>query len=338
MHSPFTCLDFERFIYRQGQLLASRDFRDQQRMEEARRWMHNSASHNAWGVAIGYEFLLSGTNPANWDAGEILTIYPGIAYDCFGRELILTRPAQFNRDVIPIEQSNLRKDLPGQTIFLVLRYQDAMRKGSDVNCLGSPNSMESAPPLLLWKPKSEVCYGLEVPILFVTFRGRRASIQPISANRARPQARPKIASGQTVPGLTAWTSWEIPHSPPIELGLQVKIDTHDAGFQQTPCYFAWLSGSLSLTFNDELVRFPLPAFISLTKEKPDEFTFRALLFQSSQSSGQLSGIRAVMAQAQRIDLPVFANQHKLTVCWVGIEHGGVVSSSSDDQAFESHLR
>src|SRR5262245_43738363 len=122
MHSPFTNLDFERFIYRQGQLLASRDFRDQQRMEEARRWMHNSASHNAWGVAIGYEFLLSGNNPASWDAGATLTINPGIAYDCFGRELILTRPVTFNRDVIQNEQDNFRKDLPDQTIFLVLSY------------------------------------------------------------------------------------------------------------------------------------------------------------------------------------------------------------------------
>jgi hypothetical protein len=326
MHSPFTNLDFERFIYRQGQLLAGRDFRDQQRMEEARRWMHNSASHSAWGVAIGYEFLLSGNNSASWDAGETLTINPGIAYDCFGRELILTRPVKFNRDVIQNERDNLRKDLTDQTIALVLRHQDVIRKGAEVNCLGSPNSMELAPPLLLWKPKSEICYGPEVPILLVSLTAGGASVQRFSANRARPLARPKIASGQTAPGLTAWTSWEIPHSPPIELGLQVKIDTRDAGFQNTPCYFAWLSGSLSFTFNDVSVGLPLPAFISLTKERPDEFTFRALLLRFSQGS-IMSG---ASAQMQRINLPALANENKLTVCWVGIEHSGVVSTFSDD--------
>ncbi|MCI0337063.1 MAG: hypothetical protein L0226_05775 [Acidobacteria bacterium] len=334
MHSPFTNLDFERFIYRQGQLLSSRDFRDQKRMEEARRWMHNSALHNAWGVAIGYEFLLSGNNPASWDAGEVLIVHPGIAYDCYGRELILTRTVEFTRDIFQDDRGNLREDLRGQTIFLVLRYQDAAHTRSDENCLGSPNSTGVPPPLLLWKPKSEVCYGLDVPILFVSITTSGASIQRYSANRARPQARPKISFGRTVAGQTAWQSWMAPLSPPVGLGLQVRIDTRDAGFQQTPCYFAWLNGSLSRTFNDELVRFPLPAFISLTKEKPDEFTFRALLFQFSQSSV----ITAVIAQMQRINLPAFANQHKLTVCWIGIEHGGVISPSSNDQALESHLR
>src|SRR5262245_25900013 len=99
MDSPFSNLEFERFIYRQGQILASRDFRDQQRMEESLRWMHNTALHNAWGVALGYEFTLSGVGPNTWDSGETLTAHPGIAYDYFGRELILAQPVAFTRDV-----------------------------------------------------------------------------------------------------------------------------------------------------------------------------------------------------------------------------------------------
>ncbi len=318
MHTPFTNLDFERFIYRQGQLLSSRDFRDQRRMEEARRWMHNSAVHNAWGVAIGYEFSLSGNNPSSWEAGEILTVHPGIAYDCFGRELILTNTVEFTRDTFQDERGDLREDLRGQTIFLVLRYQDAVNTRSE-NCLGSTNSTGVPPPLLQWKPKSEVCYGPDVPVLFVSFAANGAangaSIQPYSAGRARPQARPRIAFGRTVAGQTAWQSWMLPSSQPVELGLQVRIDTRDAGFQQMPCYFAWLDGSISFADNDQSVRFPLPAFINLTAERSNEFTFRALLFQFLRSPGFTPGI----AQARRINLPAFANQNRLTVCWLGIE-------------------
>jgi hypothetical protein len=311
MNSPFTSLDFERFIYRQGQLLASRDFRDQQRMEAARQWMHNSAAHNVWGIALGYELSSSGSNLDRWEANETLTISPGIAYDCFGRELILARETKFDRSIFEDDLGNLRDDLTGRTFFLVLTYKETAVKPTGDSCSGSPNSVVFPQPLFVWKPKNEVIYGPDVPLLYVSFTNV-ASVRRFTANRARPQARPKIASGRTVAGQTAWQNWEVLVSPPVTVGLQVKIDTREAGFQQTPCYFAWLNGSLQAIIDGRIAM--VAPFISLADENPDSFTFRVLMLES----------RQLQIPVRRIN-PTIANQHKVTVCWLGIEHDGSIS-------------
>lgn len=310
MQSPFTKLDFERFVYRQGQLLASDDFRDQQRMEAARRWMHNSAIHNAWGVAVGFEFSLSGNTPQTWDAHETLTIHPGIAYDCFGRELILAREVEFSRDIFEDERGNLREDLRGQQLLLVFRYQESGMPATADSCFGSRNSTALPPPLFVWKSRREVCFGPDVPILLVSF-ANSAVVESYSSSRAHPEARPKIRSGQTVQGQTAWQEWVIPQSLPVVLGLKVAIDTREAGFQQTPCYFAWLNGPLPVIIGGRVAM--LAPFVSLAEETPTGFIVRVLLAGTPRP--QLPTV---------ILSPTAANRQRLTVCWLGIEHAGFV--------------
>lgn len=444
MQSPFTNLDFEQFIYRQGQLLASRDFRDQQRMEAARRWMHNTALHNAWGVAIGYNFKLSandfdditfediasimsvpfysgdingsnnefneiptgsillyktnedrygklkiisygddltlqwktfnfdgsafseGTNltirggssydldigletdnlpdfwwqkrdsiqrylvPQNgaklisyrvgdqllWHQNEKIIIQPGIAYDCFGRELILAQPQLLTRKIFEDETGNIRRDFIFEAFFLVLCHQE-VAESPFKGCSITPDRTELRPPLLAWKRKHEVRLGLEVPILSVEFTNQ-AIVHQYNTNPVRPQARPKIAYGQTTPGQTAWQTWSFTKfNEPIELGIKVKIETSDAGFQSKPYYFAWLNGFIIV--DDTSIKVPMPAFVSLTDEKRDSFTFCALLFTKIKSI-QPSDTKTAMASEQKTDFSSFANQHKLTVYWLGIEY------------------
>jgi hypothetical protein len=338
MNSPFTDLDFERFVYRQGQLLASRDFRDQGRMEAARRWMHNSAMHNAWGVAVGYEF--SSPEESQGESQETsweLTIQPGIAYDCFGRELILPQPTSLS-----LSQSDFPESDGAQKLFLVASYREPGRQPARIHCVGSASSIPFPSPLLRWKPEGDVHYGLEVPILVATFTNDgTVSVQRYAASQLRPQARPKIASGQTVPGQTAWRTWTVlienGRETPIRLGLEVDIDTSDAGFQHTPCYFAWLTGSLLALFEDtfspEMGSWLLP-FTNLANEKPDSFTFRVLSPElldadtdeetstapMSVNMALLAAIRQPSANTENID-PVIANRYRLTVCWLGIEGG-----------------
>ena len=76
--------DLERLLYWQGQMLRSRDFRDQVAIGDERRWWHNRAIHAANGVAVGMEVGLSG----NTFDGLSVTVGPGVAYDCFGREIV----------------------------------------------------------------------------------------------------------------------------------------------------------------------------------------------------------------------------------------------------------
>lgn len=343
MNSPFTDLDFERFIYRQGQLLASRDFRDQGRMEAARRWMHNSAMHNAWGVAVGYEFSLPEDSevegeeerPSNiWEDGQPLTVQPGIAYDCFGRELILPKAVTYSRGDLP--------DSPAEqgvfNVFLVASYREPGRQPARIHCAGSASSAAFPPPLLRWKLERDVHYGLEVPILFVTFTENGPQVQRYAASQLHPQARPRIASGQTVPGQTAWRTWTVLIENGEEsLGLEVDIDTSDAGFQRTPCYFAWLTWPLFALLEDSSLPemdLQLSPFTNLANEKPDSFTFRVfsseLLYADtgektstapmSVSMALLAAIRQTSANVENID-PVVANRYRLTVRWLGIEGG-----------------
>jgi hypothetical protein len=342
MNSPFTDLDFERFIYRQGQLLASRDFRDQGRMEAARRWMHNSAMHNAWGVAVGYEF--SSPEESQGDSQETiweLTIQPGIAYDCFGRELILPQTTSLS-----LSQSDFPESDGLQKLILVASYREPGRQPARIHCVGSASSVPFPSPLLRWKPEGDLHYGLEVPILVATLtnntltNNKTVSVRRYAASQFHPQARPRIASGQTVPGQTAWRTWTVlienNGANSDDLGLEVDIDTSDAGFQRTPCYFAWLTWPLSALFEDsfslEMGSSLLP-FTNLANEKPDSFTFRVFSSElldadtgeetstapMSVNIALLAAIRQPSANTENI--VVLANRYRLTVRWLGIEGG-----------------
>jgi hypothetical protein len=59
-------------------------------------------------------------------------------------------------------------------------------------------------------------------------------------SKGRVLARPRIATGATIAGSTAWTPWWARDLGLI--GLQVEIDASTAGFTEAPCYFASLQG------------------------------------------------------------------------------------------------
>src|ERR1035438_9079967 len=80
--------ELERLQYWQGQMLRSRDFRDDGAIEAQRRWWHNRAVHAAFGVNYGLQV----TGDASTGT-LVLTVPCGLAYDCFGRELILKKDA-----------------------------------------------------------------------------------------------------------------------------------------------------------------------------------------------------------------------------------------------------
>ncbi len=317
MKQPFAGLDFNRFVYRQGQLLASQDFRDQQRMEAARRWMHNTAVHHTWGVTGGYDFSLSPESADDiaeniWQENQTLTVQPGMAYDCFGRELILPRAVAFARDRLKTEAAS--------RWVLLASYQESGAGENETLCKVSPNSTAVPVPRLQWQPENEASYGVEVPLLLASLDlNNELVVTRYATSRLHPQARPKMASGQTVPGLTAWRPWIIKigsgsDSTQFTIGTEVDIDTSDAGFQQTPCYFVWLNGRLAQFI--EIFSKPFPEaipfapFLHLINERPNGFTCRvfAPIFQSSFNDNQISEFD-----------PTAANTYEVTICWLAIE-------------------
>jgi hypothetical protein len=79
--------DFERLRYWQGQRLLARDFRDQLAVAEQMRWWHNRALHNIFGIRFGLKV-------SSDQAALKLGVSCGLAYDCFGRELVLQAPKE----------------------------------------------------------------------------------------------------------------------------------------------------------------------------------------------------------------------------------------------------
>jgi hypothetical protein len=95
--------------------------------------------------------------------------------------------------------------------------------------------------------------------------------------------------------------------------MQVTIDTTAAGFTETPCYFAWLEGTLWEKSNIEF--FPVP-FLHLDRESARQFRLRLWLPMLL----TLLGSRARRANQDFAEEFInFARQQKLHVCWLGIQ-------------------
>src|SRR5687767_10950559 len=105
--------EFERIRFWQGQQLRGRDFRDQIATEAQLRWWHHRALHNAFGVRYGFA-----VEPVPGVA-SVIEIGCGLAYDCFGRELILQTSHQMELPAI---------DLSGASkMTLVAHYKETTR-------------------------------------------------------------------------------------------------------------------------------------------------------------------------------------------------------------------
>jgi hypothetical protein len=167
-------LELQRLRYWQGQMLRSRDLRDQVATEAQLRWWHNRALHNVFGVASGFEVTRKVKAELNGQivvvelsdhsvkielndqsvevklnnqlevelngqtvmvqlngqtvmvqlndqavvvnlSDQPVIVYPGIAYDCFGRGLILAQP--YSAPVPP-------EDIDSKEWTLLARYRE----------------------------------------------------------------------------------------------------------------------------------------------------------------------------------------------------------------------
>jgi hypothetical protein len=222
---PVEARDLERLRYWQGQMLRSRDFRDQLAIEAQLRWWHNRAMHHAFGIACGFTTLKDEIN-------NTVNVEPGLAYDWFGREIILRREHKVS---IPTLE---------EPMTLLACYKDTrtyLNKGEMKGaCRPGCYSAFEEQPKFVWKPASRVEPQNGVPLVTL-------SIGTLQSNtrKARALSRPRIVSGATIAGATQWKTWSIPFGEgQVQIGFQVTIDTSAAGFTEVPCYFAWLQGQL----------------------------------------------------------------------------------------------
>lgn len=374
--------EMQRLRYWQGQKLRSRDFRDQTSFEAQLRWWHNRALHNSFGVSYGFEVTLSAAR---------VQVSCGVAYDCYGRELILQVPKEISLPQTPAEDFS--------SITLLASFESANQTISckevlmgTVDC--STNRLAAS---LEWKasrlvesvdgvPLAEISYepsarleslpaNVRIPPLLagkvfydkerklliaidglaaadeaelrllsndpafvgavddlVTGKERSSVLNArFVVRRARSFARPRIGSGATVRGDTAWELWtEVTLGPSGEkiradLGIQVTIDTSGAGFTEVPCYFAWLEGTL---WNQvHLNFFPVP-ITHIDRESLRRFRLRLWMPPIVTVLGarvRFANVDPFATARKRevrgfaTDFVNFARQQELYVCWMGIQ-------------------
>ncbi|MGH9768874.1 MAG: hypothetical protein ACREAB_15690 [Blastocatellia bacterium] len=300
-----TVPDFtERFRYWQGQKLLSRDLRDQLATDAQMRWRHNRALHNAYGVSYGLG--------ARLEAGKIV-VESGVAYDCFGRELILQRERKFE---LPLPA--------GQEMLLMIRYKVTSEyvRSQDLLgvCLPCENAHSLEEPEFFWALEESVTFRDGVPIARLAEGNLDAGFRALVS---RPLARPRIGGGATVPGDTAWELWSViarrgtganSARGEVNIGIQVTIDTSASGFTQTPCYFAWLQGSLWSRANIEF--FPL-ALDHVANASIRRFTFRLWM----PAVNAVIGLRRRALNSNfQTEFLNYAREQKLYVCWMGVQH------------------
>jgi hypothetical protein len=300
--------ELQRLLYRQGQTIRSQDFRDQRRIENQLRAWHNRALHNIYGVA---KDVLQGLHVEG--NSDHVVVSPGLAYDCFGSELLLLKEQKvlFGRQTEPM--------------LLVLRRRQetfVCTAAADV-CSPFGASLAAANTELVWLPERGFSFRDGVPlaltIVGLTITLNSAFVVPA----ARALSRPRIAHGTTIPGATSWkpSSLTLPGISSI-VDVQVIIDTSSAGFTTPPEYFATLQGPLTTLDARGAIQSLCIHLDHIEKITIEGFVFRFFA---------LVRVRATFDPVSQIQK--FLNQQKAYVSWVGLERvpGKIASEHSGGQ-------
>ncbi|HYX28642.1 MAG TPA: hypothetical protein VE863_08750 [Pyrinomonadaceae bacterium] len=213
-----------RIRYWPGQRLRSTDFTANQKVEEQRRWWHNRAEHEAFGIASGLSTEAIDSNLSG------VAVSPGLAYDCFGRELVLQEAR-----LVPLPEF-------ADGLYLIIRYADRVGRSPGPHCCETTAAPATGNVDFVWQSKSSFNFTDGVPLAETRLdHGGKTLAQDFFRLPLRPRARPLIATGTTISGKTLWAVNEI---DPGTLEVFTDIDTSAAGFTAVPCYFAWLEGPL----------------------------------------------------------------------------------------------
>ena len=212
-------LPFERFRYWQGQMVRARDFTDQlAEVDRQTRW-HNRAVHNAFGVRSGFEVTLVEAALPH----VRVRVECGVAFDCSGAVLALQRARELTVDIDD-----------GKSAVLLVRSRAAGASAAvrATARLSRPGPAGSGKTIWCstWESRRVLSAEAGVPLARVSASAGAVTVDQSIRPLVRPVARPRLASGSTIPGLTPWEPWLG--------GVQTRIDTSAAGFTQVPAYFA----------------------------------------------------------------------------------------------------
>jgi len=304
--------DVQRVRYWSGQQLRSGDLRAQGVTEDELRWWHNRAVHAAYGVVDGLGVT---------SAPPGYSVAPGLAYDGYGRELLIPCP------VTAPPPCKTRGEQP-TTWTLLIAYDagadasSCTRDEIDGACVPAGRCPGNDRIHFFWVPRAVEgdCAGVPLARILRTDTTYYTLDPSYVPPAVRPLAQPRVATGQTPPGDTAWEEWTELDDPGITddrtlFGFQVAVDTSAGGFVKTPCYFAWLKGSRVWRSPDPSggqtmqTNWWLP-FDWIVDAAPSGFTFRVLVVDGQVSVQGLLNLRNFLT---------FVRCYDIHICWIGVE-------------------
>jgi hypothetical protein len=322
---PAPPTEMERFSFWDGQMLRANDLNRLGTVADARRWWHNRALHNAYGIACGLEVVSVRADRKKRSKVTGLRLLSGIAYDAFGRMLY-----------VPLD-----RDLPFpsgvpdavEACLLVIRFRSTASSAGICSpvprCCGGERTGAGEGIELTWVEESRVAWSQSVPLARVTFTAAHREPRldaAFVAPRLRAARRPHIVADTTVPGATQWAAGpsELIHAVPDERSviwfpIDVVVDTTSAGFSATPAYLAELSGP---RVDLSQLQFFRPLSPHIVDETPQRFTFRfwLLLLQAVFEIEAAAAASPGSATAFTLDgFRHFARQQRLHVAWLGCE-------------------
>jgi hypothetical protein len=222
--------DLKRIQFFTGQRLTAQDLTDVQDENRELRWLHNRSLHG-WGIGIGY--AVSG------EAGDTaVTISPGYAIDCLGRELILTESVTMT---VPATAgvSSGGKVAPA-TFFLTISYLDDPGQSTVESrpgvCLPGGTVRLTEGPLIQWQQFKDIADGMNVILAEASVLNCQLNA-PLGLDvrrSARPAQQPYIAAGQLTPAEITWVQ--------VPGGIRARVDTSASQFGAVPAYFAHVMG------------------------------------------------------------------------------------------------
>ena len=226
-----------RVVYFDGQRLEADDLNGAAGQMRQLRWLHNRSLHG-WGLALGFEAI------GNTGDRQV-TVQPGYAVDCLGRELVLTEAMTLP---VPARSGNAQ----GQPVqfALVAAYPDdsqlAVIQTRAADCGGTAGAVRLQERASIYWREPPIVAGQEILLAMASVQNCQLA-QPLAVDqtrRARPISMPLVAAGQTSKGSTAWQPWLVSPSPgeSLLIGVQATVDTGLGKFSATPTYQAQLRG------------------------------------------------------------------------------------------------
>lgn len=293
----------ERLRHESGEVLLGRDFAEQAAQDDQLRWWHTRALHGAWGIAEGLN--VSGVTP-----GGTAKLSAGVAFDLFGRELVLD---QIQR--VPVPET-------ADEFVLVISYDRPSADCEPPSGLCISSFVPASGVRLAWLLRRSFSPAAGVPLAILNEDD--TCPPPFARPYVRPHARPTIGEGVVTISSQDFTPWrEKLVGEPQQLGWEFAVDTSAAGFTRLPRYFAEITIPVTNAPPDLIY---VVGRYHLAEARRDRFLIRYFSSIRGLIGGDGSFFGALSTSTfRRFSTSAVGNAHRrdfdlpLHIRWIGVE-------------------